>query len=238
MSPKPQSTSRKPSNRFRSRSLRSAAIAVSATTVGTTLAGDADAAIISDLGNSHAVGETFSLDGTAFSEIELVARGMGGMFDLFLEAPAAMMGMGDSSTVEFAFFTTGGMMAAEYLDALGGPDTVDGSLSFTDLAYLVEDGTDNPDFAPGTTAYAGFVFDPSGTLPLYGWARVQFDASGVDFTIDQWAYDDTGAALSVGVVPEPATSLLIGLGLTGLAVAARYLRRPDESDTTARSAHP
>ena len=41
-------------------------------------------------------------------------------------------------------------------------------------------------------------------------------------TIHDWAYDDTGAVLPAGVVPEPAST---GMGLGALALGAAGLRR-------------
>jgi hypothetical protein len=113
------------------------------------------------------------------------------------------------------------MMATEYLDPLTAMDTVDGSLAFSSQAFLKENGVDNPSWAPGSTAYAGFVFDPTGTQPLYGWLSVTFDPGGGDLWLDQWAYDDTGGPIAVGFIPEPTTALMLGLGLMGLVVAAR-----------------
>jgi hypothetical protein len=220
----PQPSIEKPSNRFRSRSLRAAALAVSATAASTPLAREADAAIIYDLTTSYEEGDSFFLDVTAFSEIEIVAQTMGGMFDLFVEGPT---GMGSTSTVEFAFFPSVGMMVVEYLDGLSVADTVDGSLTFTDVAYLVEDGSNNIDFPTSTPTYAGFVFNPTGSLPLYGWAQLELDASGTNVTISQWAFDDTGAPIEITINPEPTTSLLLGLGLMSLAVTARRGRTRD-----------
>jgi hypothetical protein len=205
----------KKSNRFRARSLGAAAITVGATAA----AGESTAAIIYDLSGSYSSGDVFSLDGTAFGEIELILNGMAGLLNLSLAAPQVMMG--DSSTLEYAFFSTGEMMATEYLDPLTAMDTVDGSLGFSSQAFLKENGVDNPSWAPGSTAYAGFVFDPTGTQPLYGWLSVTFDPGGGDLWLDQWAYDDTGGPIAVGFIPEPTTALMLGLGLMGLVVAAR-----------------
>lgn len=65
------------------------------------------------------------------------------MLDLSLDAPVAGM-MGDSSTLEFAIFSSGGMMATNFLDALSASDTVDGSLVFASEAFLADNGVVNP----------------------------------------------------------------------------------------------
>jgi hypothetical protein len=180
-------------DRFRSRSLRAAALGLGATTA----AGESAASVLYDLSSSYSSGQTFSLDGTAFGEIELVLAGMAGMLDLSLDAPVAVM-MGDSSTVEFAFFSSGAMMATSFLDALSVVDTVDGSLAFTPEAFLADAGVTNPAWAPGSTASAGFTFDPTGSLPLYGWLQLDFDASGTDFTVGQWPSTIPGTRLPSG----------------------------------------
>jgi hypothetical protein len=76
----------------------------------------------------------------------------------------------------------------------------------------------NPDWAVGTTGYAGFTFD-LGSGPLYGWLQIHFDASGTDFTVQQWAYDDAGVPITVGTIPEPSVAILLGLGVAALAAA-------------------
>lgn len=126
-------------NRFRSRSLRVAALSLGATAV----AGEATASIISDLSSAYSSGQTFSLDGTAFGEIELVLTGMAGMLDLSLDAPVVGM-MGDSSTLEFAIFSSAGMMTTNFLDALSASEPVDGSLVFASEAFLADNGVVNP----------------------------------------------------------------------------------------------
>ena len=211
-------------NRFRSRSLGAAAT----TAAATGLADTASATIIFDWTSSYSPNETFSFVGTAASELELSSTGMMGDLDLSLEGPT---GMGPDSTVELSIFTVGmGMNAVDYLTLYSYGDTVDASLVFTSEGFLVEDGVTNPVWAPGTTGYAGFVFD-NGTGPLYGWLQLEFDASGLDFTVTQWAYDDTGIPITVGMVPEPGTGLLLGLGLAGLAAGLKRRRRNHLSKT-------
>ncbi len=78
-------------------------------------------------------------------------------------------------------------------------------------------------FTFGNTSYLGFQFNPSGSLTLYGWAEVTFTADNQgSITVHRWAYDDSGAAIQVGAVPEPAAAAT-GLGL--LALGAAGLRR-------------
>lgn len=199
-------------NRFRSASLGAAA----ATLAGTGASAPASAAVISDLTQSYGVGESFQVNGDISGEIELVAQsGMMGDF-LSLDSPAGTgMGMAPGSDVELAIFSVG---MAEYLELLSPGDTVDGSLSFDGEGFLLFQSNPNPSWLAGTTGYAGFRFD-DGSGMVYGWLQVEFDASGTDFSVHQWAYNDTGAPITAASTPEPSTALLLLLGLSGLVVA-------------------
>ncbi len=194
-------------NRFRSRSL--GAVATTAAVAG--FADSASAAYIYDLTTTYALGDTISFDGTAFGEVELFSM-TGGMGLRLGFRPAT-----GASTAELVI----GMMAT--LSFLSVGDTVDGSLTVGTPGLIVRNDVTSPGWTPGSTGYAGFVFD-NGTGPLYGWLNIDFDISGTSFTVTQWAYEDTGAAIQVGV-PEPSTALLLGLGLAGLAIGVRSRRR-------------
>lgn len=75
-------------------------------------------------------------------------------------------------------------------------------------------------FTSGTSGYLGFSLiiddplNPSNPLLVYGWARVTlYDNNGDVGTLHEWAYENTGAAILVAAIPEPATALLGGLGM-------------------------
>ncbi|WOO39811.1 hypothetical protein [Rubellicoccus peritrichatus] len=78
-------------------------------------------------------------------------------------------------------------------------------------------------FTSGESGYIGFQFRPAGTT-LYGWAEVILTEGGDTgtFEIVQWAYEDTGANIQTGAVPEPAA---VATGLGVLALGAAGLRR-------------
>ncbi|MEY3457676.1 MAG: hypothetical protein RL215_833 [Planctomycetota bacterium] len=85
-------------------------------------------------------------------------------------------------------------------------------------------------FTLNEPGYVGFSFqrDIGGTMTtLYGWARFTVtegspgDVFGI--TISEWAYEDTGAALSVPV-PEPGSTGAL-LSLAGLGAFRRWRRR-------------
>lgn len=74
-------------------------------------------------------------------------------------------------------------------------------------------------FSDGGSGYIGFslvIDDPygPGDATVYGWARVTFqDGTGTGI-LHEWAYEDTGAAINVGVVPEPSGAILAMIGAT------------------------
>lgn len=63
---------------------------------------------------------------------------------------------------------------------------------------------------------------PEAPTTLYGWVELDASASTTASlsVIATWAYDTTGAPITVGTVPEPTTLTLVGLGC--LALLARY----------------
>ena len=78
-------------------------------------------------------------------------------------------------------------------------------------------------FTDDEVGYIGFSLVIDGPLIVYGWAKVRLqDDDGVGELLE-WAYDDTGASINVGQIPEPATTILLG----GLAVLALMRRKRD-----------
>lgn len=74
-------------------------------------------------------------------------------------------------------------------------------------------------FTDGVPGYIGFSLD-TGTGTVYGWMGVTLTANAPGGLIHEWAYEDSGAEITVGAVPEPGVSLL---GL--LSLGALCLRR-------------
>lgn len=224
MPPAPMKPLPKRSNRFRMRALSAAAAGMSAAATTS----EAAAGTIIYTSQTVTTGSTFSIDGTAFSALELVQNtGMGAMGgeNLFLDDVDVGM-MADSSTIEFAFFPNGAMgMGTAWLDDLTVfGDTVDGTLSFVDTVYLTRNDTTHPNLtADGSTGYIGFTFLEGGANRVYGWMRLTYD-SPTSVTAFEWAYDADGDPITVGMVPEPGTALLVGLGLAMLGVAGQRAR--------------
>ncbi len=76
-------------------------------------------------------------------------------------------------------------------------------------------------FANGDQGYIGFEFEIAGPTTAYGWARVTFQNDNTPGVIHEWAYEDTGAPIEVGAIPEPSLALLTSIGLAALALRRR-----------------
>ena len=74
----------------------------------------------------------------------------------------------------------------------------------------------NAQFQNVTDGLVGFSF-PSVANTDFGWVRVDVDDANSTFVIKDWAFDDSGAPIGAGIVPEPASLGLLALGAAGLA---------------------
>ncbi|ADE54241.1 PEP-CTERM sorting domain-containing protein [Coraliomargarita akajimensis] len=120
--------------------------------------------------------------------------------------------------------------ASSTLQGMSSGVVISSAQSFTSSIYSIA-GTAGPrnatGFSDGAPAYIGFSFDPDGAgagPTLYGWAELVLSSGGSfgSVTVNRWAYEDSGAAIVTGVVPEPESASL-GLGL--LALGAAGVRR-------------
>jgi len=106
-----------------------------------------------------------------------------------------------------------------------GVDLVDGTSVFASGFGSSGDlSTHFPPFTAGQPGYIGFSLIPDGGGgPYYGWMLVTLEDDGVTpGLIHSWAYDDMGAGLLVGAIPEPSAAVL---GLLGLCAALMRRRR-------------
>ncbi len=103
------------------------------------------------------------------------------------------------------------------VDELPAGTMIDSSSSFmasTNAYFSSGDGAGI--WGTNDTAYFGFSFTPA-TTPLYGWGRMT--RNGTELTLVDWAYDVTGAPISVGNTglrpTQPIiTSITFGTGNT------------------------
>lgn len=64
-------------------------------------------------------------------------------------------------------------------------------------------GTSGSQFASGIEGYLGFKLAPnSGNGTYYGWMRVVLSETGTTGLVRDWAYDNSGSAISISAVPE------------------------------------
>jgi hypothetical protein len=81
-----------------------------------------------------------------------------------------------------------------------------------------------PEFT-GTTAFMGVEFLNALNNPLFGWIRITGGPTqGFPATIVDWAYDDSGAGILTGVIPEPS-SLALGCLAAGAAGLVAWRKR-------------
>lgn len=76
-------------------------------------------------------------------------------------------------------------------------------------------------FTSGEKGYIGFSMVLADTTVAYGWAEVTLQNDNTPGVIHSWAYQDTGAVLRVGAIPEPTQTLLFALGLAATALRRR-----------------
>lgn len=105
---------------------------------------------------------------------------------------------------------------------LGGEVIGPASLYNPDLAAAVV--TVTPPASNST--YLGFKFlsnNPDGvigTVPLYGWALVNFTPGG-PASLASFAYETSGGQITAGAVPEPSSLSMLALGAFGLSQLRR-----------------
>lgn len=80
-------------------------------------------------------------------------------------------------------------------------------------------------FQLGVSGYVGFEFQTTIGGPIYyGWFGIEINNTGAGRIID-WAYDDSGAAIAAGFVPEPGAVPLCLAGLAVLTTVGRWRSR-------------
>ncbi len=77
------------------------------------------------------------------------------------------------------------------------------------------------------TQYVGFRTNAG----LYGWASVTLDTGLGSITINEWAYEDSGAGIHMGAtaIPEPTSAALSGLALLATGAAGARRRRSQQN---------
>ena len=136
-----------------------------------------------------------------------------------------------SGQQDTAITTIGSEVAANSFRLLemGSGVPVNASLVYALAGRIVNPNQASGWLTRGDSGYFGFRFNPSGSLPLYGWAQLIRSATGTDtVTFTKFAYEDSGAAILTGAtaVPEPEDyAVAVGAGLLALAGVRRWRRR-------------
>lgn len=76
----------------------------------------------------------------------------------------------------------------------------------------------------GTSGFVGFTFDNSGTTN-FGWFAVTYNDASQTVELGDFAYEDSGAGILAGAVPEPSSLGLLALGASGLLARRRRQAR-------------
>ena len=100
-----------------------------------------------------------------------------------------------------------------------------GSQTMVQWIRLLDDNTVSlGPWAGVDNGYMGLELEADGQT-YYGWARITADYDDIYVVVHEWAYESTPgigiAAGATGVIPEPATATLIGIGGLGLALWKR-----------------
>ena len=138
-------------------------------------------------------------------------------------------GIGAGANLRFTANTGGGYVGGQFNNPVNldlgyeiGPTLADG------YGYFSGNNSLTAAFHQDGTEIAGFEFlDPNTGNTDYGWATITTTAgNGFPAVIDSYLYDDSGAAVFAGVVPEPSSwaSMLTGVAALGWLVRRRVAR--------------
>ena len=103
-------------------------------------------------------------------------------------------------------------------------EVIDGSRNYyhAEAGSSTHIGTAPGQFASGVTGYLGFRFIANNAAgPYFGWMRVNLSNTGEIGKILDWTYENSGAAITVGAIPEPTSFALAGLGCAMLLLRRR-----------------
>ncbi|MCC5843779.1 MAG: hypothetical protein JJU05_05950 [Verrucomicrobia bacterium] len=116
----------------------------------------------------------------------------------------------------------------DYAKRFSTEDLISGSENFTnELTYINISGNNDANWAPGTRGFLGLMFNNEGT-PNFGWADFEYRENS-SMVLHSFAYDDSGAPIPAGAVPEPQTVMLAILAAGSLYMMERR-RRAAQAD--------
>ena len=71
------------------------------------------------------------------------------------------------------------------------------------------------------SGYIGVRFRDSNLNTFYGWIEAEVSEDGSTLSLISWAYDDSGASIIAGAVPEPTAMALLAMGAVGVGAYRR-----------------
>lgn len=70
-------------------------------------------------------------------------------------------------------------------------------------------GVGDGKFTGGTESFFGFRFSTNGgDGPFFGWVRIVVTANEPGGVVKDWAFENTGAPIVIGTIPEPSVAVL------------------------------
>ncbi len=136
------------------------------------------------------------------------------------------VGGDDTGSIGIGVIALGIVGEIDVISALQNTQEVNAGLSFLNVGFFFNSTTSLSKGAwneNGFVGYFGFRFTLDDASPnaavgttVYGWAQVE-RVSPSSGRLLQWAYEDSGAPIQVGAVPEPGTLSLLALGAAGIA---------------------
>ena len=145
--------------------------------------------------------------GTPFSNWNLSFNGNSGsrLVILSLDPAAGIVSPSTSGAGKLASGTTVG-------SALASP------FSYVNNGVLFTQAANANAWSAGNIGYFGFKFKAASGAIRYGWGELDLNTGSIqEGVITKLVYDDTGAAVTVGVVPAPGALALLGAaGLVGM----------------------
>ncbi len=202
--------------------------AISATAIASLIGAGAANARIYHFTDSFTVGngllsQSWNIDGVGDAEARVVLNPNHASFGRYVNLSSFYNGFG---VIGFATSESFGYSILKFPASAFVGGSISSGFVFGNVSNILKNGNigNAIGFSSGEAGYIGFQFVNEHSVTCYGWAEVVLTEGGMSgtMTITQWAFEDNGAGIAVGAVPEPSTT---AAGLGALALGAAGLRR-------------